>query len=435
MAVAGRRVWKMTDRVQLCRDCQNSRVIEEGRPLPSHCPTCRSTRLIDHPELDSLSIAHIDCDAFYASVEKRDDPSLADKPVIVGGGTRGVVSAACYVARIYGVRSAMPMFKALKACPNAVVIKPNMEKYAAAGRGVRALMLEATPMVEPLSIDEAFLDLTGTARLHGRSPAATLAWLVGRIEREVGVTASIGLSYNKSLAKIASDLDKPRGFAVIGRAEAVSFLAEQPVGLIWGVGKSLRAKLEADGIQTIGDLHKFEKIELMARYGAMGKRLYHFARGEDDRTVSPDGETKSISSETTFNTDIDDPETLKAELWPLCEKVSRRLKAKEFAGRTVTLKLKTKDFRTVTRSRTLPDPTQLAETLYRTAAPLLEKEANGRAFRLIGIGASELTDPAQADPLDLADPDSGKRAKVERAIDAVRAKLGKDILKKGRGWH
>lgn len=425
----------MTTRVQLCRDCLETERFDAGTALPARCPHCRSTRLIDHPELDRLAIAHIDCDAFYASVEKRDDPSLADKPVIVGGATRGVVSAACYVARIYGVRSAMPMFKALKACPDAVVIKPNMEKYAAAGREVRALMLEATPLVEPLSIDEAFLDLSGTDRLHGRSPAATLAWLVKRIETEVGVTASIGLSFNKSLAKIASDLDKPRGFAVIGREEAIPFLSEKPVGLIWGVGKSLRGKLEADGITTIGDLVRFEKIELMARYGAMGKRLYHFARGEDDRSVSPEGETKSISSETTFNTDIGDPEELKAELWPLCEKVSRRMKSKGFAGRTVTLKLKTKDFRTVTRSRTLPDPTQLAETLYRTAAPILEKEANGRAFRLIGIGVSELTDPAQADPLDLADPDAGKRAKVERAIDAVRAKLGKDILKKGRGWH
>jgi DNA polymerase-4 len=327
------------------------------------------------------------------------------------------------------------MFKALKACPDAVVIRPNMEKYAAAGREVRALMLETTPLVEPLSIDEAFLDLTGTERLHGRPPIATLAALVLRIEKEIGVTASIGLSYNKSLAKIASDLDKPRGLAMIGRAEAVDFLDPKPVSIIWGVGKALRGKLEKDGIATLHDLKRLDLFELQARYGAMGKRLYHFARGEDDRRINPEGETKSISSETTFDTDILDAAELKARLWPLCETVSRRMKAKGFSGRTVTVKLKTKDFKTVTRARTLPDPTQLAETLYRTAAPILDKEADGRAYRLIGVGVSELTDPDQADPIDLADPDAGKRAKIERAMDAVRAKLGDAAVKKGRGWR
>lgn len=419
------------EKATLCRDCLYR--LKTADP-PTRCPSCRSPRVVHHPELETLGIAHIDCDAFYASIEKRDDPSLADKPVIVGGGRRGVVSAACYVARIYGVRSAMPMFKALKACPDAVVIRPDMEKYAKAGREIRALMLETTPSVEPLSIDEAFLDLTGTDRLHGRPPAATLAALVLRIEKEIGVTASIGLSYNKFLAKIASDLDKPRGFAVLGREDAVRFLESKPVGLIWGVGKALRSKLEADGIETIGDLKRFDSFELMARYGGMGKRLYHFARGEDDRTVQPDGETKSISAETTFETDIRDAESLKTTLWPLCEKVARRMKEKGFAGRTVTLKLKTADFRTVTRSRTLSDPTQLADRLYRTGAPILEAEADGRPFRLIGIGVSELTDPAGADPYDLADPDGAKRADVERAIDRVRAKLGDAAVKKGRGW-
>lgn len=414
----------------LCRDCLSEFDGKEN----ARCPSCHGSRLVHHLELADLSIAHIDCDAFYASVEKRDNPSLADKPVIVGGGKRGVVSAACYVARIYGVRSAMPMFKALKACPEAVVIRPNMEKYAAAGREIRDLMLEVTPLVEPISIDEAFLDLSGTARLHRHAPAASLAALIKRIETEVRVTASVGLSFNKFLAKIASDLDKPRGFAVIGRTDATAFLDPKPVGIIWGVGKALRAKLERDGIQTIGALKKFEKIDLQARYGAMGSRLYHFSRGEDDRRVDPTSETKSISTETTFDTDIADFGILRRELWPLCEKVAARMKVKGFAGRTVTLKLKTKDFKTVTRSRTLGDPTQLAETLFRTAGPMLEKEADGRAFRLLGVGASELTDPDLADPIDLGDPDSGKRAKVERAMDAVRAKLGSSAVKKGRGW-
>ncbi len=420
--------------VTLCRDCLTLAHVVADNVLP-RCGKCGSSRLVAHPELDRLSIAHIDCDAFYASVEKRDNPDLADKPVIVGGRQRGVVSAACYVARIYGVRSAMPMFKALKACPDAVVIKPDMAKYSAVGREVRALMLETTPLVEPISIDEAFLDLSGTAKLHGRPPAATLAHLVKRIETEIGVTASIGLSYNKSLAKIASDLDKPRGFAVIGEGDAMEFLADKPVGIIWGVGKALRTRLEGDGIRTLADLRRVDRMDLMARYGAMGKRLYHFARGEDTRAVTPDGETKSISSETTFNEDIRAAKALKAELWPLCETVARRMKAKGYAGRTVTVKLKTKDFRTVTRSRTLTDPTQLAERLYRTGAPILDKEADGRGFRLIGIGVSELTDPNLADPIDLGDPDAGKRAKVERAMDAVRAKLGDAAVKKGRGWE
>jgi DNA polymerase IV len=419
----------------LCRECLHQMTRPRLEEMPKRCPLCHSPRVIAHAELASLSIAHIDCDAFYASVEKRDDPSLADKPVLVGGGKRGVVSAACYVARLYGVRSAMPMFKALKACPNAVVIRPNMEKYASVGREIRAMMLEMTPQVEPISIDEAFLDLTGTTRLHGRPPAATLAYLVKRIEKEIGVTASIGLSYNKFLAKIASDLDKPRGFAVIGQQEAVSFLKSKPVGIIWGVGKTLRATLEADGIHTIGDLMAFEKFDLIGRYGAMGNRLYHFARAEDGRSVEPEGETKSISAETTFNDDISTAAKLKDALWPLCEKVARRMKAKGYAGRTVTVKLKTNGFKTVTRSRTLTDPSQLAETLYRTAAPILDKEADGRAFRLIGIGMSELTDPIGADPIDLGDPDAGKRAKIERAMDAVRKKLGDSAVKKGRGWN
>lgn len=429
--------------LQLCRECFDLRPVpsnpgtvdaSEPQPYRPFCPACHTPRVIRHQELAQLTIAHIDCDAFYASVEKRDDPELAEKPVIVGGGRRGVVSAACYVARIYGVRSAMPMFKALQACPEAVVIRPNMEKYSRVGREIRRIMLDATPQVEPLSIDEAFLDLGGTERLHGAPPAVTLARLVRRIETEIGVTASIGLSYNKFLAKLCSDLDKPRGFAIVGRAEAMEVLAPMPVSKIWGVGKALNAKLAGDGVRTIGDLQRQDEISLGRRYGSMGSRLYHFARGQDDRAVSPESETKSISAETTFSDDLSDPRALGRELWPLCETVARRLKASDFAGRTVTLKLRTDGFRIVTRSRTLGAPTQLAETLYRVGIELLEPEADGRRYRLIGIGASELTEPSDADPYDLADPDSEKRTKVEHAIDAVRDKLGRDALKKGRGW-
>lgn len=411
-----------------CRDC-----FEDAPDSAARCPACGSPRLLRHPELHDLAIAHIDCDAFYATVEKRDDPSLRARPVIVGGGRRGVVSAACYVARTYGVRSAMPMFKALKACPDAVVIPPNMEKYAAVSRQVRALMLSVTPLVEPLSLDEAFLDLSGTAALHGASPARTLARLAARIEREIGVTASIGLSYNKFLAKLASDLDKPRGFAVIGRAEARDFLARLPVGAIWGVGRAMQAKLAADGIATIAQLQRMDEIELMRRYGVLGRRLARFARGEDDRAVEPEQPTKSVSAETTFETDVTDFATLEAVLWRLSEKVAARLKRHGLAGGGVTLKLKTADFRIRTRSRTLGRPTQLADALFRAARPLLEAEADGEAYRLLGVGASHITPAETADAPDLADPDALKRAAAERAIDAIRARHGAGAIGKGRG--
>ncbi len=414
----------------LCRGCFETGPETGG---PARCPACGGHRLVRHPELHALEIAHIDCDAFYANVEKRDRPELRDKPVIIGGGRRGVVAAACYVARVYGIHSAMPMFKALKACPDATVLRPDMAKYRQVGRQVRDLMLETTPLVEPLSIDEAFLDLSGTAALHGGSPATTLARLARRIEDEVGVTASIGLSYSKFLAKIASDLDKPRGFAVIGRAEAEDFLIDKPVGIIWGVGKALKRSLERDGIRTIRDLRRHEEIALMARYGAIGKRLYRFARGRDARHVEPNAPAKSISAETTFDRDIADSKILLAEIWPLCEKVARRLKQAGLAGHGVTLKLKTKDFKQLTRSRRLPDPTRLAEALYQSVRPLIEREADGRHFRLIGVGASDLVDGDLADPPDLVNPQRDRQAKVEKAIDAVRAKLGDAAIGKGRG--
>ena len=351
--------------------------------------------------------------------------------MVVGGGKRGVVSAACYVARIYGIHSAMPMFKALKACPEAVVIKPNMAKYSAVGKEIRALMEDLTPAVEPLSIDEAFLDLTGTERLHGVPPAMTLARLVRRIEREVGVTASIGLSYNKFLAKVASDLDKPRGFSVIGEAEAVDFLGRQSVGIIWGVGKAMRKKLARDGIQSVGQLQAIDEKTLMTRYGSLGSRLYRFSRGQDSRTVHRGGGAKSVSSETTFNEDLAELAALEARLWPLCETVSRRMKAAGLVGRTLTLKLKTREFRTRTRSRQMGDPTNLAEDMYQAARPLLAGECDGTAFRLIGVGLSDLSSSGTT-TADLLDPEARKRAAVEHTLDAVRDKLGRDAIAKGR---
>ncbi len=409
-----------------CRDCLAEQMAEGRR-----CAACGSPRLVRHDELYGLTLAHIDCDAFYASVEKRDNPELADKPVIIGGGKRGVVSTACYVARIYGVRSAMPMFKALEACPQAVVIPPNMEKYVKVGREVRAMMQELTPLVQPLSIDEAFLELGGTERLHNDPPARTLAKFARRVEKEIGITVSVGLSYCKFLAKVASDLQKPRGFSVIGREEAVSFLAPRPVTTIWGVGKAFAATLEADGIRTIGQLQTMDETDLMRRYGTMGQRLSRLSRGIDDRDVHLNDPAKSVSAETTFFDDISRYEELVPVLRNLSEKVAWRLKKSDIAGHTVVLKMKTADFKSRTRNRKLEDPTQLADRIFRTGIELLQKETDGTKFRLIGIGVTDLCDPTRADPPDLIDVQSGRRAAAEAAMDKLRDKFGKGTVETG----
>jgi DNA polymerase-4 len=416
----------------LCRDCATPET-GDGDAALGRCRNCGSTRMVRHRELGALAIAHLDCDAFYASVEKRDDPSLADQPVIVGGGSRGVVTTCCYVARLYGVRSAMPMFKALKACPDAVVITPDMAKYRIVGRQVRALMREATPLVEAVSIDEAFLDLSGTEAVHGGAPARTLALLAERIERDIGITVSIGLSYNKFLAKVASDLDKPRGFAVIGRGDAMEFLRAKPVGLIWGVGPALAQRLARDGIVRIGQLQEIKESELAGRYGAIGHRLSRFARGEDERRVVVDAPTKSISAETTFARDLKEQDDIARELWPLCETVAQRLRNAGLSAAGVALKLKTADFKLRTRARRLADPTQLAETLYRTALILLEREIDGAAFRLVGIGAEALADSRLADPPDLFEGTIRRATRVENAMEEIRAKMGRGAIARGRG--
>ncbi len=413
----------------LCRDCLSL----ADAPARGRCPVCRSPRLLSHDELLDLSIAHIDCDAFYASVEKRDNPELRDKPVIVGGGHRGVVSTCCYIARIQGVRSAMPMFQALKLCPEAVVVTPRMQTYVAVSRQIRALMEELTPAIEPLSLDEAFLDLSGTARLHGAPPAYLLARLVKRIETEIGVTASVGLSHNKFLAKIASDLDKPRGFSVIGRDETQAFLADKPVRLIWGVGGAGQEALARAGISTISDILRWDRKDLGARFGQMGERLWHLARGQDNRRVSRDAPLKSISNETTFDADTADRELLDGHLWRLAEKTSDRAKARDLAGRTVTLKLRRADFTLLTRRHALREPTQMADTLYRAARELLDQVREPGPFRLIGVGLSELCAAALADRTpDLLDPAASRRQKAERAADAIRARFGPEAIVKGR---
>ncbi|MEM8645964.1 MAG: DNA polymerase IV [Pseudomonadota bacterium] len=420
----------MTETDQLpgfCRDC-----FSPAAPSDTRCRNCHMPRILRHPELNALTIAHLDCDAFYAAVEKRDNPELKDKPLIIGGGRRGVVSTACYIARIRGVGSAQPMFKALKACPEATVIRPNMEKYTKVGREVRDLMRQLTPLVEPLSIDEAFMDLTGTERLHHAPAAVTLAKLAKTIEDEIGITVSIGLSHNKFLAKLASDLDKPRGFSIIGLEETKSILAALPVSKIWGVGKAMQKKLAKDGIRSVNQLQVMEKPDLMKRYGSMGSRLYHLSRGEDSRTVDSRGGAKSISSETTFNVDVKDFKELERKLWSQAERVSQRAKTAGLAGHTVVLKLKTAKFQILTRNRKLAEPTQLADVMFKAARPLLEREANGTPFRLLGIGISGLCSEALADPVSLLDPGAAKRADVERAMDKVRSRFGREAVGKGR---
>jgi DNA polymerase-4 len=411
----------------LCRECL-SQIAPTRR-----CPHCGSPRIKQHEELFSLTIAHMDCDAFYASVEKRDNPELASKPVIIGGGKRGVVSTACYVARISGVRSAMPMFQALKLCPDAVVIKPRMSAYVEVSRAVRAMMDELTPEVEPLSLDEAFMDLSGTEKLHGHPPAVMLARLVKRMKDELGITGSIGLSHNKFLAKVASDLDKPRGFSVIGRAETADFLRDKPVRLIWGIGPAAQASLEKAGIRSFADLLRWEQQDLIARFGSTGERLWHLARGQDRRRVSAHAPVKSISKETTFLEDTANPDVLDGHLWRLAEQVADRAKAKCMAGRVVTLKLKRANHSTLTRRISLHSPTQLADIIYRRSRALLDQVGDQGPYRLLGCGISDLVPEVQADISgDLLDPQAGKRAQAERATDSIRKRFGDSAILKGR---
>ncbi|UOM35440.1 DNA polymerase IV [Acuticoccus sp. I52.16.1] len=417
----------MSAAAALCRDCAAILPID----APTRCPRCRSPRLVRHAELTALVIAHVDCDAFFAAVEKRDDPSLRDVPVIVGGGRRGVVSTCCYLARIHGVRSAMPMFKALQACPDAVVVRPNFEKYVAAGREVRDRMKALTPLVQPLSIDEAFLDLSGTERLHGAPPAAVMARFAKRVEDEIGITVSVGLAPNKFLAKFASDADKPRGYTVVGQVDAEARLADEPVTRLPGVGPAAARKLEAGGVRLVRDVQRANLTDLMRRFGETGQRLKRLAHGKDDRAVDPSSERKSVSAEETFEADIADRHTLLALLRHLSEKVSTRAKAAEIGGRTITLKLKTPQFRTISRSESLEGPTAMAHRIFAVGKALLLAEPEGQPYRLIGIGISGLVPAGEADGEELFDPARTRLGKAERAMDALRARFGDDAVVTG----
>lgn len=409
----------------LCRDCLGTK-IGGGR-----CVACGSPRVAAHPELDQLSIAHLDCDAFYASVEKRDRPELRDRPVIVGGAKRGVATTACYVARQYGVRSAMPMFKALKACPHAVVIKPDFAKYKAASRAIFDKVRALTPLVQPLSLDEAWIDLKGTERLNGGPPAFQLIRLQHEIERDVGLTVSVGLSANRFLAKIASELDKPRGFTVIGEAEAPAFLANRPVSILPGVGPVFAKTLISDGYRTVGNLASADLKALASRYGEHGLRLHALAHAKDQRPVDPESDRKAMSCETTFDEDLSSLADLENILWPLCDRLASQARREGIAGRVLVLKLRKTDFKILTRRRTLAEPTQTAKQIFAQARDLLAREI-GPPYRLIGVGLADLVEPQDV-AADLFGSSEARALKAEKAIDALRDKFGRSAVTTGRG--
>ena len=411
----------------ICRDCE--RIFDRG----DRCPGCRSPRTVSHPELLDLSIAHMDCDAFYASVEKRDNPELRTRPVIVGGSKRGVVSTACYIARIRGIHSAMPMFRALRLCPDAVVVKPRISAYVEASRRIRDMMEELTPAIEPLSLDEAFLDLRGTRRVHRAPPALMLVRLARRMEDEVGVTGSIGLSHNKFLAKIASDLEKPKGFSVIGKEETVEFLADRPIDLIWGIGGVQKRRLEKVGIRTFRDVQELGRERLESKLGGQGTRLWRLANGEDARRVSRSRPIRSISNEMTLEADTSDPDILDGHIWRLSERLADRAKAKDKAGRTVALKLKRHNHRLITRQATLAAPTQMAERIYAQGRQLFDRVRDKGPFRLVGVGLTDITPAGPAETeLEFLDQVSRNRMRTELASDEIRRKFGKDAIRKGR---
>ncbi len=376
--------------------------------------------------------AHLDMDAFYASVEVRERPELAGLPVVVGGTPegRGVVAAASYPARRYGIRSAMPMATALKRCPELVILRTRMSLYAAESRRIHEILERYTPLIEPLSLDEAFLDLRGSVRLFG--PVPEIARRIKReISEELGLTASVGIAPVKFVAKIASDLGKPDGFLVVEPGELQAFLHPLPVGRLWGVGKVGEQAMRRLGLETIGDVARHDEDFMTRHFGRHGLHLLRLARGIDPREVVPDRETKSVSNETTFAADIADREELRAILMQLVEQVGWRLRHKELAGRTVQIKARYADFSTVTRAQTLAAPTSNTADIWRAASALLDRLPRpGAALRLIGVGVSGFEDEG-AEQGDLFAAAVEEKTKVDRVADAIQEKFGIGVVRRG----
>ena len=395
-------------------------------------------------------ILHIDMDAFYASVEERENPRLVGRPLIVGGTPqgRGVVAAANYVVRKFGVHSAMPTATALRLCPQAIVIPPRMAVYAEISRQIREVFLRYTPLVEPLSLDEAFLDIRGSVKLFG-SAEAIARQIKDDILRETGLVASIGVAPNKFLAKIASDLDKPDALVVVSSEAVQAFLDPLPVGRIWGVGKVTGGIFQRLGIATIGDLRRLDPRLLEQKFGQQGAHFARLARGIDDRAVVPDREAKSISHETTFATNLHDLETLRSWLLELTEQVGWRLRQQQRKGRTVNLKLRFADFRTVTRAESLPHRTNVTQEIWDVAAGLLDKALGNSAptasthaaphpgIRLIGIGVSNFAGSEFVQKslfeAETEAPQHQQHQRLDEVADAVRARFGSAALNRGSG--
>ena len=417
----------------LCRDCFSSGYLGAEKP-PVSCPKCSSSDVRVNDDIFQLSIAHLDCDSFYASVEKRDNPELAHKPVMVGGENRGVVAAACYIARQYGVKSAMPTFQAKRLCPDITIIKPRMDHYVSVSQKIRQMMLELTPLIEPLSIDEAFLDLSGTEILHKASPAESLMRLQKKIKEEVGITVSIGLAATKSLAKLSSDQDKPDGFFILNEAEAEMWLHDKPVSILYGVGKSAAKRLSDAGITSCGALKQADKALVTALLGKQAGFIQNLARGIDTRPVKTERQAKSVSSETTFHKDLNKSNEMSPIIERQSQLVSRRLKKKGLEGNVITLKLKTNHHKIITRSKTLSAPTDKAHEISAIANQLLMKElSDDRYWRLLGVGVDGFEHGALSQNfLDQIDGQKERRDKLEQAIDKMHDKFGGDVVFSGR---
>lgn len=384
-----------------------------------------------------LHIVHCDLDAFFASVEQRDDPSLKNRPVVVGGEprSRGVVSTCSYEARQYGIRSAMPLMEAYRLCPEAVFLPVDMKRYAAASKAVFEVFYRFTPLVEPLSIDEAFLDVAGCEKLFG--DAETIARRIKEtVWEETELPISIGISINKFLAKLATELAKPAGIRVIERDAVLTVLTPLPVSYLWGVGGKTKKLLEAMGICTIGELRSYPSDLLEKKLGHHARSIWLLAHGIDDRSVETEYEMKSIGRETTFSVDVKDAEELDGVLFQFAQIVGRRLRHKQLAARTVTIKIRFPDFKSITRSRTLPGCTDADMMIYRTASSLLQQAGlSGRAVRLIGLQVSKLRPVQPDDSAVLFADEKNKDGTIDAVLDNIRDRYGEKSITRARLLH
>ncbi len=381
-------------------------------------------------------ILHVDMDAFYASVEELDDPGLVGQPVVVGGTPdgRGVVAAANYAARRYGIHSAMPAAQARRLCPHAVFIRSRMDRYVEVSRELRDIFARYTPLLEPLSLDEAFLDVTSSLRLFGDGQAIARR-IKEEIRDELGLVASVGVAPNKFLAKLASDLDKPDGLVVVPTDAIEAFLEPLPVSRLWGVGKVSNRDLAEMGVYTIGDLRRLPEELLVSRFAKSAAHWARLARGIDDRRVVPDRDAKSISHETTFATDIGDAEVLKSWLLELTEQAATRLRRQGLRGKTVFIKVRYADFHTVTRSESLDAPSNATRELYVTAARLLQTQLarSPRPVRLLGMGASGITSEELEQGQLFETEDREQQRRIDTVVDSIKSRFGNRALRRGGG--